>query len=408
MKNLKFFCLILLLVIFLFSCKKDKNEQSNVIKDVEEESLVVVDQVDLKDQDSKILDFSPLKPEDGGKFTIAIVRSGEFYMYVDALRYIIEAMEQFGWLNKINFNESDFDNIPSLLSKLETIENYSEYIQFPKEYYYDFDWNRSNENSSQFKKIMNSEAIDLVISFGTVSSQAISSMKDLTTPVLVTAVSDPVSAGIIESVYDSGKDNITAFCDPDRFARQIRLFHNIVGFKKLGILYNDTPTGKTYAAYDTLIEIGNEKDFEVIGNTNVIEEDSNPNAPAQYLKALQELAPKIDALYLTIQAGITLDNMPEIIKIVNKYKLPTFAMEGSEFVKRGALFSISAYEIRGMGIFNAKNIVRILKGANPRELDMIFSITPAIAVNLKASEIIGFDIPIDILGSADEVYNEIQ
>jgi ABC-type uncharacterized transport system substrate-binding protein len=227
-------------------------------------------------------------------------------------------------------------------------------------------------------------------------------------PVIVTAVSDPVKSEIIQSVEDSGKDYLTAFCDPERFIRQVQLFHDVIQFKKLGVLYTDTLAGKTYAALDDIHTIAKEKGFEVIGNTNLIEEDNDPQAPAQYVTALKDLAPQVDAIYLTVQAGLTLQNLQNILPIINQYKLPSFAMEGSSYVKHGVLFSISAYQLFAVGEFNAKNMIRIFKGASPRELNQVFSITPKIAINLKAAELIGYDVPVDILGSSDEVYTEIE
>ena len=145
-----------------------------------------------------------------------------------------------------------------------------------------------------------------------------------------------------------------------------------------------------------------------MSNTNLIEEDNDPKAPEQYLTALKELAPKVDAIYLTIQAGLTLQNLPKILPIIETNKLPSFAMEGSSYVKHGVLFSISAYQLSAVGEFNAKNMIRIFQGTTPRKLNQIFSITPRIAINLKAAERIGYDVPVDILGSSDEVYTEIE
>ena len=40
-----------------------------------------------------------------------------------------------------------------------------------------------------------------------------------------------INAEIIRSVEDSGLDHVHARVDPWRYERQVRVFHNIIGFK---------------------------------------------------------------------------------------------------------------------------------------------------------------------------------
>ena len=81
-------------------------------------------------------------------------------------------------------------------------------------------------------------------------------------------------------------------------------------------------------------------------------------------------------------------------------------MEGSRYVKNGVLLSISAYEFVSKGMFNAGIVAQVLKGKEPREVDTVFWVTPSIAINLKEAEKISFNVPVDILASADEIYTE--
>ena len=48
---------------------------------------------------------------------------------------------------------------------------------------------------------------------------------------------------------------------PERYQRQLRLFHEIVGFRKLGLVYEDSPSGRSYAAVDAVRQIAMEKGF---------------------------------------------------------------------------------------------------------------------------------------------------
>ena len=50
----------------------------------------------------------------------------------------------------------------------------------------------------------------------------------------------------------------------------------------------------------------------------------------------------------------------------------------------------------------------MFNGAKPRQIGQLFEEPPRIAINLKTAEIIGFDPPVDVLGAADEIYQEIK
>lgn len=328
-------------------------------------------------------------------------------MYADQLNYMLESFVEYGWMKDVVISEEAKKRVNTTLQEL-VKKDYSDYIEFSLDNYFDFDWDKAKAFNPKFKRIIdNKGAIDVIISFGTASSTVISSLDNLSTPVYVTAVSDPVASGIIDNVNDSGNDYLTAFTDPGRFERQVRLFHNVVKFKKLGVLYTNTEDGRTYAALTDIQKVAGDLGFEVVGETDLIEADSDPRAPAKYLEALKKLAPRVDAVYLTIQAGLTDESITDIMKIINEHKLPTFSMEQRNYVQRGVLMSISAYEDKSVGKFSTDIVIRLLKGEKAREQNMIFNITPSIAVNLKEAERIGFDIPVDILGSADEVYNDI-
>lgn len=388
------------LSVFLISCdNKEKESEQEPVNKPEENNDDIEEKKDELQAELK---------KNGEKYVISLVISGEFYAYSENFIGILNTLKEKGWMNDFTFSDEARDSFSILYKELTQKNDYSDYIEFPEKYFFDFNWEEESKNNEKFQHILNSNEIDLIISFGTLSGTILSEPDSFDIPVLVATSSDPVKSGIIKSNEDSGKDYLTAFADPNRFIRQVRLFHNIVKFKKLGILYTDTEVGRTYAALSDIEKVAEEKDFEIISNTDLIEEDSDPQAPKRYVEALKEIAPKVDAVYFTIQAGFTIENLPNIIDVINKYKLPTFAMEESKFVKHGVLFSISAYEGKSIGEFNARKVIKILKGAKPRDLEQIFSVTPSISINLKEADLIDFSVPIDILSSSDEVYKEIE
>ena len=62
-------------------------------------------------------------------------------------------------------------------------------------------------------------------------------------PTVVGSASDPVGAGIVASATDSGRDNLHARVEPERYEQQIRLFNSIVPFRTLGVVTRTPPRG---------------------------------------------------------------------------------------------------------------------------------------------------------------------
>jgi len=93
-----------------------------------------------------------------------------------------------------------------------------------------------------------------------------------------------------------------------------------------------------------------------------------------------------------------------VADILREAKVPSFAMLGSEEVKKGLLMSLAQADYSYVGLFYAENIARIFNGAQPRSLSQIWIDPAKIALNIETARIIGFDPPVDILLAADEVY----
>ena len=70
--------------------------------------------------------------------------------------------------------------------------------------------------------------------------------------------------------------------------------------------------------------------------------------------------------------------------------------------------SISQAGFKYVGRFHAETFAKVFNGAKPRQLDQVFEDPPKIAINIKTAEIIGFDPPVDVLGAADEIFEEIE
>jgi len=345
------------------------------------------------------------------KWRIGYYEGGEYKDYQTYLITLVEGLSTLGWLNKIDFpvfKNEDNDNT-KLVWDILVQQTKSEYIEFVEEAYWSAEWydNIRKKNKEDVIKYLQEKKLDLIIAGGTWGGLDLAN-NEHNVPVLVISTSDPIQAGIIKSAKDSGYDHVHAVCDPDRYLRQLRAFHNIINFEKLGVVYENTDDGKVYAALNDVIKISLEGEFDVV---TCIAADADLTAQESMegvYKCHEELAQTTDAVYITAHRGVNPKWMPGILKPLFDHKIPTFAQEGPDQVKHGVLLSIARVETEEMGLFQAKVIGYIFNGKKPRDIDQIFEEPKRIVINLEAAKLMDIDIPESVVNAADKVYDYIE
>ena len=412
-------------LLLLASC--GANIDTNVQAEVGTETDLVYSEYEAVDREADQSEndesyYTPFKKGELEKFRIAVMQSGEYFSYADVFEGILQGLNTIGWIADIPMLQVGFTgydayedgkSVENILTELSKSE-YSDYIEISMRDFFDLSWSDDNVSDPQFSHVTSPDAgIDLIIALGTQISSILSAPDQFHTPVLVDSISDPVGSNILASETDSGKSYLTGVVDPEQDLRQVKLFHSVIKFQTLGIIFEDSELGRAYGAVDDITAVASELGFDVVANTNVLPDPEDEDddaaweaAEAQYVRALDELAPTVDAVYLGIQAGLSEYSLADIVDVLNKHKVPSFVMEGKNFVRDGVLLGESDSNLVSKGIYNAKKIVNILKGRTPRELDQIFEHVPHIAINLDTAGLIGYDVPIDIIASADDVFVE--
>ncbi len=349
---------------------------------------------------------TPQAKQDGSRWRLGYVGSGVFSEYPLTLRAMVDGLVQLGWMELDEPMPKDLE--ADVLWRWLAKHTHSDYLTFVA----DATWRPGNFDSDKRAPMRKSiqtrlddeNDVDLIIAMGTWAGQ---DMRELGPPVptIVASTSDAQSAGIVDSIQDSGRDNLHARIEPQRYQRQVRLFHDIVPFQSLGIVYDDTETGRVYAAVDDIDQVSSELDFDVVA-CHATASDSTPEQTAEdTIACYQELADKqVDAVYVTFHSGVTKESIKPIARILRKASIPSFSMAGAGEVEAGILFSMATANVSYVGLFHAEAIARVFNGALPRNLDQVWVDPAKIALNLGTARIIGFDPPIDILLAADEVY----
>jgi ABC-type uncharacterized transport system substrate-binding protein len=359
--------------------------------------------------DKGVFSTAPIS-KNGKKWRIAYYEGGEYIDYQVILLATIKELMQLGWIEQNEIPPQKGEQTAVLWQWLSSNLK-SKYIEFVKDAHYSANWDdklRPKLVESILKRLNQGGDIDVVIAMGTWAGQDLSNSKHKT-PTLAFSVNNAVDAGIIKSAEDSGLDHIYAQVDPTRFERQLRTFHDVVGFKKLGVAYEDTVAGRSIAAVDKIEKVSAERGFEIVRCYTRDDVPDKKIAEDTVKKCYDSLSRDgIDAVYVTMQNGINSNSIPQLIKITNTRSLPTFSQSGSHEVKWGFLMSLSQASYKYIGEFYSKVIAKVLNGAKPRDLDQIFEEPPKIAINLKTAELIGYNPPVDVMLAADEIFQEIE
>lgn len=344
----------------------------------------------------------------GKKWRIGYYEGGQYPDYELILKVLLKGLQNLGWLQIDLPEKSDKNHKAFWEWASKNIK--SDYIELVADAYYsagDFDKElRPKVKAELIKRLTEKKDIDFMFAFGTWAGQDLAN-NEHRTPTMVCSTSDPIKSGIVKSADDSGFDHLHAKVEPERYERQIRLFNDIIGFKKLGVVYEDSVEGRTFAGIDSVEKVARERGFELVFCKAPFNNVSQQEAEQGVAKCYAELAPKIDAAYITVHRGVTPQNFRTILGPLYKQKIPTFSMLGANEVKLGALMSIAQAGFKYVGLFHAEVLAKVLNGAKPRDIDQKWQDPPKIAINLKVAEIIGYDPPVDIMMAADEIYEQI-
>jgi ABC-type uncharacterized transport system substrate-binding protein len=340
----------------------------------------------------------------GKKWRIGYYEGGPYINYPANLRAIAKGLAALGWMENIPLpeteNASETREIWQVLARAR-----SHYIQFVEDAFYSADWNetfRAAKRTAVLKQLQ-SKQLDFMIAMGTWAGQDLANNLH-SVPTMVVSSSDPVASGIVKSADRSGFVHVHARCAPNRYIQQVRLFHDIVGFNRLGVVYENSVVGKTYAALSDVRTVAAERGFELLTCEAPWSEMSVRGCMRNLARCHEMLAPRIDALFLTVHQGVDLRHMDEILNPLMAYKIPTWSQRGPQEVRHGVLLSISRGGFQSIGEYHAKIMAKIFNGARPGELSQIFEDPKRIAINMKTAQAIGFKIPRGLLQVADEVY----
>lgn len=371
-------------------------------------TLVVLMHFQAAAADKGVFSTEP-KTNAGKKWRVAYYEGGPYIDYQLIFAETIKALMKMGWIEEEPLPALSGEETAALWQWLATRAK-SDYLQFLDNGHYSAQWEddkRLDTVKRVIERLNKQRDVDLMIAMGTWAGKDLANDAHQTNTMVVSA-SDAVGAGIIKSITDSGYDYLHAYVDPYRYQRQVRVFHDMIGFQKLGVVYEDTVDGRSYAAIEMVEKVAHERGFSIERCHAVSDIADVEKREKAYLGCFDKLAKNSDAIYVTVHGGVSARSIPKIVEAATSQRIPTFSQSGSEEVKSGILACLSQAGFKYVGQFHAETFAKVFNGAKPNDIDQVFEEPKKIAINLKTAVSIGYDPPIEVLGAADEIYEEIE
>jgi putative ABC transport system substrate-binding protein len=223
---------------------------------------------------------------------------------------------------------------------------------------------------------------DLILAIATPNAQAmLQNVKD--TPILFTAVSDPVGSKLVDNLEKPGK-NVTGFSDtpPDAIPNTMKAIKDFFPqAKNVGIIYN---SGEANSVANVKVA------KEELGKLQLTPVEATATNTSEIKQAAESLVGKVDAIYVP-QDNTAVTALKSIVAVANKSKIPLFVGE-LESVRNGGFAGVG-FEYSDIGYDTGLMAVKILKeGVKPGDLPVGYPNKLNLAINKEAAAAQGIDI----------------
>ncbi|TCO71041.1 ABC transporter substrate-binding protein [Marinisporobacter balticus] len=238
-----------------------------------------------------------------------------------------------------------------------------------------------------------SQEKDMILAIATPTAQAaFNATKEI--PIIITAVTDPKEAGLVESWEMSGT-NVTGTSDLAPVKKQFELLKKLVpNGKKVGIIYN-TSEINSEIQITRAKKIASEFGLEIIttGVTNVNE------VP----QVLNELIGKIDVLY-TPTDNLVASSMPLIAAECMEKQIPVIGAEKAH-IEGGAL-ATEGIDYYKLGFQTGLTAVKVINGKNPKDMSIETLKETQLVINTDTLKALNIVLPNDLKEKAEWVGGE--
>lgn len=254
-----------------------------------------------------------------------------------------------------------------------------------------FDVQNANGDQSVAASIagtFGSSSVDLVLAVATPSAQA-AAQAITDKPVLFTAVTDPIDAGLVTSWEEPGA-NVTGTSDANPVEEQLELVEEVVpDAKSIGIVYSPGEAN-SLVQVEWAQEAADKMGVELVEAPAVTSGD--------VMQAVESLG-DVDAIYVPTD-NIVVSSLETVLQYGETHHIPVFGAEGDS-VERGcvATYGLNYFELGYQTGLMAIDI--LVNGADPADIPVESLETPSLYLNMGAAERMGVTFPANLVEQVD-------
>ena len=231
---------------------------------------------------------------------------------------------------------------------------------------------------------------DLILAIATDSAQAVAA-ETTKIPILITAVTDPVAAKLVQSNEKPGT-NVTGTNDMNPVKEQVELLQKLAPkAKRIGVVYN---AGEV----NSVVQVDMVKDTASKAGLKVVE--ATVSNTSEVMQAAQSLVGRVDAIYIPTDNTVS-SSVESVIKVAEANALPVVVGEAA-MVDRGALATLGI-DYNKLGKQTAEMALRVLKGEKPQEMPVEGQKDMELVLNMKAAQAMKVTIPEEMKAQAARV-----
>lgn len=234
------------------------------------------------------------------------------------------------------------------------------------------------------------DKVDLILAIATPTAQAAASATtDI--PILITAVTDPVAAKLVNSLDVPGT-NVSGTTDMNPVEDQLKLLREVFpGAKNVGIIYNSSEV-------NSVVQVDLAKAAAADLGLTIVEAVATTSS--EVLQAAQSLVGRVDSLYVPGDNTVV-TALESVLKVAQENKLPVVSAD-TDSVKRGAIATLGIdYEL--LGRQTGEMALRVFAGEDVSTMPIEAQQQLLLTVNPAGAEAMGITVPQALLDRADEV-----
>ena len=230
---------------------------------------------------------------------------------------------------------------------------------------------------------------DVIVAIATPSAQsAVSAAPN--TPVIFSAVTDPVGAKLVENAQKPG-GNVTGVSDLSPIVQQLALIKEILPeASTLGVLYN-AGEDNSVSLVALISENAAEHELEI--------EEVTVAATSEVATAARNLVGSVDAIYVPTDNTVV-SALESVIQVGQDNQIPVFAGD-TDSVERGAIAALS-FDYYDVGRQTGVMVTKVLQGNSAGDLAVEFVQDLKLSINPTAAEAMGVELPDAVVEKADE------